>query len=113
MIGGGWPAAIARDGLPPTVLSDSLAGNLRLARHLVPAIGDLQVQRTWAGVNTLVDLVSVLGPLDALPGLHFAIPGDAGFTLGPYRARLVVDAMLGRSPDYPLKSFSPARFQAS
>ena len=113
LIGGGWPAATSRDRLPPTVLSESLAGNLRLARHLVPAIGGLQVQRAWAGVNTLVDLVSVLGPVGSLPGLYFAVPGDAGFTLGPYCARLVADAILGRSPDYPLDRFSVARFQKS
>ena len=87
LIGGGWPAETSRGRLPPTVLSESLAGNLRLARHLVPAIGGLRVQRTWAGVNTLVDLVSVLGPVESLPGVYFAVPGDAGFTLGPYCAR--------------------------
>lgn len=113
LIGGGWPAARPRNRLPPAVLSESLAGNLRLARHLVPAIGGLQVQRTWAGVNTLVDLVSVLGPAESLPGLYFAVPGDAGFTLGPYCARLVADAILGHSPDYPLDRFSIARFRKS
>ena len=113
LIGGGWPALRAGDGLPPTVLAESLTGNLRLARHLVPEVGQLQVQRAWAGVNTLVDLVSVLGPVESMPGIHFAVPGDAGFTLGPYCARLVVDAMLGRSPDYPLNQFSVARFQTS
>ena len=111
LIGGGWPATRERDDLPPMVTSPSLTGNLRLAQQLVPELASLQLQRTWAGVNTLVDLVSVLGPVESLPGLYFAIPGDAGFTLGPYCARLVVDAMLGRSPDYPLAPFSPARFQ--
>ena len=110
LIGGGWPAARERDELPPAVLPQSLAGNLRLARHLAPGLGNLRLQRAWAGVNTLVDLVSVLGPVASLPGLWFAVPGDAGFTLGPYCARLVVDAMLGRSPDYPLHAFSPERF---
>ena len=111
LIGGGWPAARERDDLPPVVVPRSLTGNLRLARRLVPRLANLRLQRTWAGVNTLVDLVSVLGPVDSMPGLHFAIPGDAGFTLGPYCARLVVDAMLGRSPDFPLRAFSPDRFR--
>ena len=110
LIGGGWPAAAGCAGAPPTVLSDSLAGNLRLAHRLAPAIGGLRLQRSWAGVNTLVDLVSVLGPVASLPGIHFAVPGDAGYTLGPYCARLVVDAMLGHAPDYPLHHFSPNRF---
>ena len=48
--------------------------------------------------------------VDGLSGLFIAIPGDAGFTLAPYCARLVVEQMAGRSPDYPLESFSPARF---
>lgn len=111
LIGGGWPAARERDDLPPVVVSQSLAGNLSLARHLVPHLGNLRLQRTWAGVNTLVDLVSVLGPVESMPGLYFAVPGDAGFTLGPYCARLVVDEMLGRSPDFPLQAFSPDRFR--
>ena len=111
LIGGGWPAARDRDDLPPVVISESLTGNLGLARHLVPDLGNLRLQRAWAGVNTLVDLVSVLGPVNSMPGLYFALPGDAGFTLGPYCAKLVVDAMLGRSPDYPLDAFSPDRFQ--
>ena len=71
------------------------------------------MHRAWAGVNTLVDLVSVLGPVESMPGLYFTVPGDAGFTLGPYCARLVVDAMLGRAPDYPLRQFTVARFQTS
>ena len=110
LIGGGWPAAPGRAGAPPAVLPDSLAGNLRLAHQLAPAVGGLRLQRSWAGVNTLVDLVSVLGGVESLPGIHFAVPGDAGFTLGPYCARLVVDAMLGHAPDYPLHHFSPTRF---
>ena len=113
LIGGGWPAAPAGAGLPPTVIPDSLIRNLQLARHLVPGVGRLQVHRAWAGVNTLVDLVSVLGPVESMPGLYFTVPGDAGFTLGPYCARLVVDAMLGRAPDYPLRQFTVARFQTS
>lgn len=111
LIGGGWPAAPAAPGLPPTVLPESLIGNLRLAGHLVPGVKSLRMHRAWAGLNTLVDLVSVLGPVDSMTGLYFAVPGDAGFTLGPYCARLVVDTMLGQPPDYPLHAFSPARFQ--
>ena len=110
LIGGGWPAIPANSGLPPTVVRESLTGNLRLATQLVPELRQLRIQRTWAGVNTMVDLLSVLGPVDAMPGLHFALPGDAGFTLGPYCARLVVDTILERQPDYPLDAFSPHRF---
>ncbi|NND36865.1 MAG: FAD-binding oxidoreductase [Gammaproteobacteria bacterium] len=110
LIGGGWPAGYSGELRTPEVLSDSLLGNLALARRLVPGVADLEVLRTWAGINTMVDLTSVLGEIDGLSGMFIAIPGDAGFTLAPYCARLVVEQMAGRSPDYPLEPFSPARF---
>ena len=110
LIGGGWPAREDREGGVPTVVLDSLLGNLGLAQHLVPGIADLQVTRTWAGINTIVDLLSVLGEIKPLPGIYVAVPGDAGYTLGPYCARLLVEQMSGRSPDYSLEHFSPQRF---
>lgn len=45
-----------------------------------------------------------------MPGLYFAIPGDAGYTLGSLTVRLVADAMLGRTPELPIAEFSPTRF---
>jgi glycine/D-amino acid oxidase-like deaminating enzyme len=110
LIGGGWPAQFSKEQPGPTVIAESLMGNLALARHLVPGIAGLQVQRSWAGINTMVDLMSVLGEADAAPGVFLAIPGDAGYTLAPYCARLIVDLMSGRSPDFPLEVFSPRRF---
>ncbi len=113
LIGGGWPARFSARHRVPEVTADSLLGNLAIARRLVPGIADLEVQRTWAGINTMVDLTSVLGEVDGLPGIFVAIPGDAGYTLAPYCARLVVDQMSGRSPDYPIEHLSPARFDRS
>ena len=110
LIGGGWPAREGREGCVPEVVLGSLLGNLGLAQHLVPGIAELRVTRTWAGINTKVDLLSVLGEIEPLPGIFVAIPGDAGYTLGPYCARLVVEQMSGRSPDYSLEHFSPRRF---
>ncbi len=112
LIGGGWPAQYSTGQPAPTVIAESLFGNLALARHLVPGIEGLQVQRSWAGINTMVDLTSVIGEVDASPGVFLAIPGDAGYTLAPYCARLVVDQMSGRSPGFPLEFFSPHRFES-
>lgn len=110
LIGGGWPGQYSAGQPAPTVIAESLFGNLALARHMVPGIEGLQVQRSWAGINTMVDLTSVIGEVDASPGAFLAIPGDAGYTLAPYCARLVVELMAGRSPDFPLEFFSPRRF---
>jgi glycine/D-amino acid oxidase-like deaminating enzyme len=110
VIGGGWPARLGGRADYPTVEFASLIGNLSLAQHVVPRVGGLRLLRTWAGVNTVVDGRAVLGGLDVVPGLYFAIPGDAGYTLGPLTARLVADAMLGRALELPIDRFTPERF---
>ena len=110
LIGGGWPATLAGADEHPTVELDSLIGSLSLAQHVIPRIGALRLIRTWAGVNTSVDGRPVVGPVRGLPGLFFAIPGDAGYTLGPLTARLVADTMLGRMPEAPIGGYTADRF---
>lgn len=109
VIGGGWPAELRGDAGLPAVALGSLQGNLRLAARLVPSLNSLRVMRSWAGINPTVDLLSVIGELPTCPGVHVAVPGDAGYTLGPYCARLVVDSMQGRGTDFPLTEFAPGR----
>jgi glycine/D-amino acid oxidase-like deaminating enzyme len=109
IVGGGWPARLAGPGGHPTVELASLIGSLSLGQHVVPAIGGLQLLRSWAGVNVPTeDGLSALGP--AADGLFVAIPGDAGYTLGPLSARMVADSMLGREPEMPIDEYSPLRF---
>ena len=112
VIGGGWAARLAGARQHPAVHLASLIGNVALAQHIVPAIAPLRVIRTWAGLNTTVDGAAVLGPVTAVPGLFVAIPGDAGYTLGPLSARLVAETVLGRAPSEDLAGFSPDRFAA-
>lgn len=109
VIGGGWPARLADSGYPEVELA-SLVANATLAQHIVPRLGSLRIIRTWAGVNTSVDGMGVLGEVPSIPGLFVAIPGDAGYTLGPLSARLVADTILGRAPAEDISLFSPARF---
>lgn len=110
VIGGGWPADIAGDRAHPTVRLDSLIANATLARHIAPQIAPLRIIRTWAGINTSVDGKGVLGPVDGVPGLHIAIPGDAGYTLGPLSAQLVADMALARDPGEDVADYTPMRF---
>jgi len=112
VIGGGWPARLEGRRRHPTVELESLIGNLALARHIVPRLAPLHVIRNWAGINTTVDGKGVLGAVKGIPGLFAAIPGDAGYTLGPYSAHLVAQAMTGKQPDEDLKPYSPDRFAA-
>ena len=110
VIGGGWPARIAGDEAFPTVEPSSLIGNVTLAQHVVPRIGHLRLLRSWAGINTTVDGRSVLGGIAKAPGVVFALPGDAGYTLGPLCARIAADLALGRRPTVDPAPYSPARF---
>jgi|TARA_B100000959_G_scaffold286873_1_gene367758 glycine/D-amino acid oxidase-like deaminating enzyme len=110
VIGGGWPADIFGPKEHPTVRMDSLINNLILAKNIVPAINSLHLIRTWAGINSITDGRSVLGQAKNQEQVYFALPGDAGYTLGPLCARLIVDLMQGRVPEIPIEQYSPMRF---
>ncbi len=110
VIGGGWPARLEGPRQHPTVEASSLIGNLRLASHIVPRLARLRLLRTWAGVNTTCDGQCILGEAPGLPGLFLAVPGDAGYTLGPLVGRLAAAALLGRDGGFDIERFSAARF---
>lgn len=113
VIGGGWPARLDAGATQPVVEFGSLAGNLALAQALVPSLAPLQVIRTWAGINAKVDGRGVLGEMPGRPRLYAAIPGDAGYTLGPLSARIVADIVLGREPGVDLAPYATDRFEAA
>jgi len=110
VIGGGWPARFSGPADHPTVDPASLIGNLSLAQHIVPPIGGLRLLRSWAGVNTTTDGQCVLGPLGAEPRVHVAVPGDAGYTLGPLVADMAATLLLDRDPGFAVARFTPDRF---
>ena len=112
VIGGGWPAVLREPGHIPMTKLSSMVGNLSLAQHIIPQIASLRVIRTWAGVNTSVDGCGVIGAVASIPGLYFAIPGDAGYTLGPLTGRLASECVLGRAPSEDISVCSPGRFNA-
>jgi glycine/D-amino acid oxidase-like deaminating enzyme len=110
VIGGGWPARFAGAKEFPAVDPASMIGNLALAQHIVPELGALRVIRTWAGVNTTADGQCILGVLPGHPQVIVAVPGDAGYTLGPVVGRAAAALALGRTPEFDISRFSPARF---
>jgi glycine/D-amino acid oxidase-like deaminating enzyme len=112
VIGGGWPARGRGPETPPEVVADSLLGNVALAARLVPAIAGLRVIRTWAGMNTTMDGASVIGRLPRCPRVIAALPGDAGYTLGPLVAKIAAAIAGDRLPPFDPGRFSPARFAA-
>ncbi|MEM6741624.1 MAG: FAD-dependent oxidoreductase [Pseudomonadota bacterium] len=112
VIGGGWPAHGRGNAAVPEVIASSLLGNVALAAKLVPAISHLRVIRTWAGMNTTADGASIIGRLPSAPRITMAVPGDAGYTLGPLLAQMAAAIVLGTEPPADPTPFCPARFAA-
>lgn len=112
VVGGGWPARPRAGVVPPAVMRENLVGNLALARHIVPAIAPLRLLRTWAGVNPLADGRPIVGADPARPEVIFAVPGDAGYTLGPLIGALAAACVLDRPPPLPIDRYRPGRFAA-
>ncbi|MDH3659478.1 MAG: FAD-binding oxidoreductase [Alphaproteobacteria bacterium] len=110
VIGGGWKARFDSAHGTPEVLEGSVLGNTALAAWLAPGIRNLRVIRTWAGLNTTADGKSIIGPLDAAPRVIVAVPGDAGYTLGPLVGKIVADLALEQAPAFDLAPFRPSRF---
>lgn len=98
VIGGGWAAQAGRGDAAPRVMSRSLLGNVALAARIAPGIGGLRVLRTWAGYNTPVDGKATIGPIRPGSRIHLALPGDAGYTLGPVVGQCAAAQAMGFTP---------------
>ena len=61
IIGGGWTAALDPISLRPRVKRDSLEGNLWAAERVLPAVGSINVIRSWAAMNVVIDGAPILG----------------------------------------------------
>lgn len=112
VIGGGWPARPGERGPVPEVLEGSLLGNVALAAMIAPGIAGLRVLRTWAGYNTPVDGKATIGAADEGSCVFLALPGDAGYTLGPVVGRAAAAAALGLDPGIDITPYAPARWRA-
>lgn len=112
VIGGGWPAGSRGDAMPPEVLADSMLGNVALAGRLVPGINALRILRTWAGMNTTIDGKTALGRVPKAERVIVAVPGDAGYTLGPLCGRLAAALATAQPLGHDIAPFALTRFAA-
>jgi len=110
IIGGGWPARIEEGTNKIRIKKESLLGNLTTAVNLIPSIGKLRLYRTWGGINPITDGNSVLGNIKGHENVFFAIPGDAGYTLGPLCAEVIVDLINSKRNEFYSSKLSPERF---
>ena len=108
MIGGGWQGVgdPLRGGVEAK--PENLIGNVQLARHAIPALGEGRILRIWLGLEAeTADAMPMIGPLPGVEDAYVIGCVHSGYTSGPYMGRLLADRILGRDPEMPL--FDPAR----
>lgn len=92
----------------PWVLETALK-NLTAA---FPAFAGIKVAESWAGmIDTTPDVVPVISPVDAIPGLTLASGFSGhGFGIGPAAGQLAADLATGRTPLVDPEPFRFSRF---
>lgn len=85
----------------------------RAALALVPKLAEARILEDWAGLRPgTPDALPILGAT-ATPGYYVATGHFRdGILLAPITARVMAQVIGGRSPDYNLDAFSPARFSS-
>lgn len=108
LIGGGWQGIgdPKRGGVQ--TIPENLIGNTRLARWVIPALGETRVARIWLGLEAeTADAMPMIGAVPGVPDAFVIGSVHSGYTSGPYMGRLLADLILGREPERPL--FDPSR----
>lgn len=86
--------------------------NLRAFQHLFPGLGDLRIERVWAGViDTMPDLIPVLGGTEV--GGFYVATGFSGhgFAMGPIVGKLMASVITEGSAPLDLHPFRFSRFR--
>lgn len=82
-------------------------------RRLFPALADLQVETSWAGIiDVMPDVIPVLGSVEAVQGLLVATGFSGhGFGPAPMAGKLLAELAAGRSSPVDISSLTPERFR--
>jgi glycine/D-amino acid oxidase-like deaminating enzyme len=96
VIGGGWPASEIAGRARLTVERASLAANAAVAMEVLPALREVQIVRSWAGMTSTVgrkNRVGLLGQAPQLGQFFVLVASGLGFTLGPVLGRLMAEVV--------------------
>ena len=109
IIGGGWPTGFdtMRGRCQPRL--DSIAGNLWVARRAFPAVGRLELIRSWGAVGVMIDGAPIIGELPDHPGFYNVV-GANGYTMAPALGMLVAELITSGEASIDLAPFGVARF---
>jgi glycine oxidase len=105
-------ATVERVGFQRAVTAQGIAGLLRAAIDVVPALAALPITRTWFGFRPWApDGRPVLGPWPGIDNLWVATAHyREGILLAPITARLLTEWIVGGAPSIDLEAFLPERF---
>ncbi|WP_445682584.1 NAD(P)/FAD-dependent oxidoreductase [Radicibacter daui] len=112
LIGGGWQGIgdPVRGGVE--AIPENLVGNVRLARHAIPALGETRIARIWLGLESeTADALPMIGPLPGMENAFVIGCVHSGYTSAPCMGWLLSQTILGHEPELPL--FDPARLMAA
>lgn len=110
LIGGGWPAGYDASGRAVT-LPESIAGNLWVAKRIMPALGRMQLIRSWATTGVMIDGAPIIGELPGQPGFYNVV-GANGYTMGPALGKITADLLLTGNAPVDIAPFSAGRFES-
>ncbi|WP_321891025.1 NAD(P)/FAD-dependent oxidoreductase [Paraburkholderia tropica] len=98
--------------LDPRPDTEWLERALRNVASVFPELAGLRIAHAWAGaIDTTPDLVPVISPVDAKPGLTIASGFSGhGFALGPGAGMLVSQMVMGERPQFDISPFRLGRF---
>ena len=96
----------------PAPARRSLTAAMADLRKDFPIFAKAQVVQEWAGrIDVMPDIIPVISPVDAIPGLFVATGFSGhGFGIGPGAGRLVADLVMGRDPVVDPSPFRLSRF---
>lgn len=109
IIGGGWSAGYELESNRSVTLRESIEGNLWVAQRTIPAIGLLQMIRSWATVGVMIDGAPILGEIPGQPGF-FSIVGANGYTMGPFLGQVTAELIRTGRQIIDINPFSVERF---
>lgn len=97
------------------VLPENTLLQLRELRRLAPALGKLQVLRTWSGIEGYMrDELPVMGPSGRVSGLYYAFGFCGhGFQLGPGVGDVMAELIDTGATSTPIEPFHIRRFAAA
>ncbi len=112
IFGGGPRGPASIDTRRAAYVPDRLFNQVQQLRRLVPALGALQVIRTWSGVEGyLADDRPVMGPSSTTPGLFYAFGFCGhGFQLGPGVGDVMAELIDRGHTTTPIEPFLMRRF---